>query len=56
MKDINSSRVMVDSWSWFPKTAAHGSPDSMAGAKARSKDSAASGVLEPNILSPIYKN
>jgi len=56
MKDINSARFIVDSWSWFPKIAAHGRPDSMAGPKASSRDSAASAVLGPNILSPNYKN
>lgn len=43
---------MVDSWSWFPKIAAHGSFDSMDGAKASNRDSAASEELSPNILSP----
>lgn len=53
MKDISSSRFIVDSWSWFPKTAAHGIPDSIAGAKTSNKDSAASVALVPNMLSPI---
>ena len=47
-----SDGVMVDSWSWFPRTAAHGTLESMAGAKAANKDSAASLLLDPNMLSP----
>lgn len=53
--DINSSRFMVDSWSWFPRIAAQGILDSMAGPKALKVDSAASVVLDPNILSPDCK-
>ena len=52
MKDINSSRVIVDSWSWFPRIAAHGIWYSITGPKTLNKDSAASEVLGPNMLSP----